>query len=123
MTSQTQFKHRHSPRRAVLYRASLITHTMTQNQQPHQKNRRPPPVRNRPVKSRKISQEEETRIEQAKQDFETRRYPSIRTAAKDHDVPYFTLRRRIQGLTQPCKKAHAGQQQCCGARNFDVTPM
>ena len=69
-----------------------------------------PVQRNGPAKSRKITQEEETRIEQAKLDYDTHRYTSICAAAKAHHVPYFTLRRRIQGLTQPCRKAHAEQQ-------------
>ncbi|KAF8805523.1 hypothetical protein BYT27DRAFT_7073169, partial [Phlegmacium glaucopus] len=49
-------------------------------------------------------------IQQAKLDFEAQQYPNIRKAAIAHDVKYDTLRRRVQGLTQPCKEAH-GQQQ------------
>jgi len=86
-----------------------MTRTITQNQQLRQKNRRPPVRRNGPAKSRKITQDE-TCIEQAKLNFDTCRYPSISAAAKAHHVPYFTLQRHIQGLTQSCRMAHAEQQ-------------
>jgi hypothetical protein len=61
-------------------------------------------------KKRTITNEEEARIQQAKLDYEARRYPSIRKAAIAHDVQYFTLRRRVQGLTMHCKEAHSQQR-------------
>ena len=87
-----------------------MTPINTRNQLRRKKKRPSTVQRNGPFKSRKITQEEEARIEQAKLDFETRRYPTISAAAKAHRVPYFTLRRRIQGLAQPCRMAHAEQQ-------------
>ena len=54
-------------------------------------------------KPRVITEAEEACIQKAKLDYEARRYPSIRKAAIAHNVKYDTLRRRIQGLTAPCK--------------------
>ena len=73
------------------------------------KNKRPPPIRKTPANTQKITEEDETRIEQAKSDYDERRYKSISAAAKAHGVPYFTLRSRVQGLTQPRRISHDEQ--------------
>ena len=67
-------------------------------------------VRSNPPKKRTITEEGEARLQQAKLDYESRRYPSINAAAVAHNVQYFTLRRRIQGITVHCKGAHVQQQ-------------
>ncbi|KAI6019271.1 hypothetical protein BKA83DRAFT_4004317, partial [Pisolithus microcarpus] len=36
--------------------------------------------------------------------------PNFRAAAKEHNIPYHTLRRWFLGLNQPSNKAHASQQ-------------
>ena len=74
--------------------------------------KRPCPIRKGPPKTQKITEEDqnyETRIEQAKLDCDARRYKSISAAAIAHGVPYFTLRRRVQGLAQPRRFAHEKQ--------------
>jgi hypothetical protein len=65
--------------------------------------------RNTP-KKHTITDEYEAHLQQAKSDYELRKYRSIKAAAKENDVPYFTLWRQIQGLTVHCKGTH-GQQQ------------
>ena len=61
-------------------------------------------------KKRTITDEDEARLQQAKLDYELRRYPSIKATATANNVQYFTLRRRIQGLMVHCKGAHVQQQ-------------
>ena len=61
-------------------------------------------------KKRTVSDEDEARLQEAKVDYDARRYPSIKAAADAHNVKYFTLRRRIQGSALPKKKAHENQQ-------------
>jgi len=51
------------------------------------------------TQKRIITEEDEVCIQQAKLDYEARRYPSIRQAAIANEVQYFTLQHRIQGLT------------------------
>jgi hypothetical protein len=63
-----------------------------------------------PIEKRTITEEDEENIGKARQAYESRRYPSIRATAIAHGVPYFTLRRRILGLTLPKKEAHVNQQ-------------
>ena len=73
------------------------------------KNKRPPPIQKSCAKTCKITEEEETCIKQAKLDYDAHRYKTISAAAKVHGVPYFTLRRRVQGLAQPRRIAHEEQ--------------
>ena len=61
-------------------------------------------------KKRTITSEEEASIQQAKLDYEARRYPNIMKAVTAHNVQYFTLWRRVLGLTAHCKEAHGEQQ-------------
>ncbi|OAP55765.1 hypothetical protein AYL99_09917 [Fonsecaea erecta] len=51
----------------------------------------------------------EARIQQAIQDLETRKYPSIRAAAAANDVNHATLSRRLRG-TQSATLAHEREQ-------------
>jgi len=46
-----------------------------------------------------MASNQETRIQQAILDYQTRRYPTIRAAAAVNDVNRMTLGRRIQGGT------------------------
>ena len=63
-----------------------------------------------PIKKRTLTEEDEEKIEKARQAYESHHYPSIRATSIAHDVPYFTLRRRIMGLALPKKEAHINQQ-------------
>ena len=57
-----------------------------------------------------ITSEEEASIQQAKLDYEARRYPNIMKAVTAHNVQYFTLWRQVLGLTAHCKETHGEQQ-------------
>ena len=50
------------------------------------KNKRPPPIQKSPARTQKITEEDETRIEQAKLDYNAHQYKSISAAAKAHGV-------------------------------------
>ena len=69
-----------------------------------------PKQRQQPIKKRTITEENEEKLEKARQAYESHHYCSIRATANAHDVPYFTLRRRILGLALPKKEAHINQQ-------------
>ncbi|OQV07721.1 Tc5 transposase DNA-binding domain-containing protein [Cladophialophora immunda] len=56
-----------------------------------------------------MTSKREARIQQAIQDYQTRKYPSIRAAAAANDVNYATLSRRLRG-TQSATLAHEPQQ-------------
>ena len=73
------------------------------------KNKRPPSIQKTPANIWKITEEDETRIEQAKSDYDEHQYKSISAVAKVHGVPYFTLQCRVQGLTQPRRISHDEQ--------------
>lgn len=69
-----------------------------------------PKQRQQPIKKRTLTDEDEEEIEKARQAYESHHYRTIRATANTHDVPYYTLRRRILGLALPKKDAHINQQ-------------
>ncbi|KAG2049015.1 hypothetical protein BDR06DRAFT_894488 [Suillus hirtellus] len=62
------------------------------------------------TKAQKLNAEREKKIQDVCAILLASSSPNIRTAAKEHNVPYHTLRRHYLGLTQPCYKAHGHQQ-------------
>ena len=96
MTEQQKFKNRHTGTSSSLTKSSAMP--------------KPPRIQRKTLKKRTITDEDEARLQQAKLDYELRRYSSIKSAAVANKVQYFTLRHRIQGLTVHCKGAHVQQQ-------------
>ena len=66
--------------------------------------------RQQPIKKCPLIDEDEEKIEKAKQAYEAHAYSSIKAAAIAHNVPYFTLCHCIMGLALPKKEAHINQQ-------------
>ena len=65
--------------------------------------------RQQPIKKCTLTNEDEEKIEKAKQAYKAHAYSSIKATAIAHNVPYFTLHCCIMGLTLPKKEAHINQ--------------
>ena len=57
--------------------------------------------RQRPIKKRPLTDEDEEKIEKAKQAYEAHAYSSIKATAIAHNVPYFTLHQRVDSESLP----------------------
>ena len=69
-------------------------------------------ARKQPFKTRTLTEEDEENLEKARrwQAYQSHHYPTIQATATAHGVPYFTLRRRVMGLSLLKKEAHVNQQ-------------
>jgi hypothetical protein len=70
---------------------------------------------------RSLTPHEEEQLQKAQDNYKSGKYgTNLKKCAREERVSYHTLRRRIQGTSQPHTKAHNGQQYLTEAQEDSV---